>query len=140
MAEADTLDVARAGDRIDGKDLQDSIDRLLAIEAGMNALKAKAGSLGELNEIGAAQQDLRSMAMGLVNQQIALIVGQAKVTADHINAATEAAQAKIAKIAEVRRNLETVGKLLDFFATVLTGNGQKIVEAAFALKDQLDAV
>jgi len=140
MAEADTLDVAIAGDRIDGKDLQDSIDGLLAIEAGMNDLKAKAGSMGELDDIGAAQQKLRSMAIGLVNQQIDLIAGHAKITADHINAATEAAQGKIAKIAEVRKSLETVGMLLDFFATVLTGNGQKIVEAAFALKDQLDAV
>ena len=140
MAEADTLELAQAGDRIDGKDLQESIDRLLALEAGMNELKPKATTMSELDEIGAAQQNLRSTAFGLVDKQIELIVGRAKVTADHINAATEAAQAKIVKIAEVRKQLETVGILLDFFATVLTGNGEKIVEAAFALKDQLDTV
>ena len=57
----------------------------------------------------------------------------------HINAAAKAARDTIAKVADIRKRLQTIGKLLDFFAVVLTGRGEAIVQAAFELKDGLDA-
>jgi hypothetical protein len=137
MSEAETLEVAVAGDHIRGEDLQGSIDRLLAIAAGLDAAKAASSDVEEIQAIGRAQQRLRSRAMSLVDRQIDLIAGQARVTADHIDAATRAADDAIAKIAAIRMRLQKIGKLLDFFAAVLTGNGQTIVDAAFELKDSL---
>lgn len=139
MSEAETLEVAVAGDRIRGEDLQDSIDRLLAMAAGLDPAKAASTDVEEIQAIGRAQQRLRSRAMSLVDRQIDLIAGQARVTADHIDAATRAADDAIAKITAIRTRLQKIGKLLDFFAAVLTGNGQTIVDAAFELKDSLAA-
>ena len=139
MSEAEALEVAAPGDRIRGEDLQDSIDRLLAIADDLNPLKAASTDVEEIQAIGRAQQRLRSRARALVDQQIDLIAGQARVTANHIDAATKAADEAIAKIAVIRRRLQQIGKLLDFFAVVLTGDGQKIVEAAFELKDSLES-
>jgi hypothetical protein len=139
MAESEALEIAKPGDHILGADLQDSIDRLLALASGLDPLKAEATEVEVVQAIGRAQQRLRSMAMGLVNRQIDLIADRAKVTAKHVNAAAKAAEETIARIAEIRKHLRTIGKLLDFFAVVLTGNGEKIVEAAFELKDVLDA-
>jgi hypothetical protein len=139
MSEAETLEVAVVGDRIRGEDLQDSIDRLLALADTLDAAKAASTDVEEIQAIGRTQQKLRSRAMSLVDRQIDLIAGQARVTADHIDAATKAADDAIAKISAIRTRLQKIGKLLDFFAAVLTGNGQTIVDAAFELKDSLAA-
>jgi hypothetical protein len=139
MSETEALEVAAPGDRIRGEDLQDSIDRLLAMAGDLDAFKAASTDVEEIQAIGRAQQRLRSRARALVDEQIDLIAGEAKVTAEHIDAATQAADEAIARIADIRRRLQKIGQLLEFFGVVLTGNGQKIVEAAFALKESLAA-
>ncbi len=138
MGETSQLDVAVLGDTIRGADLQASIDSLLVQSSALDALVMVATDVGEVQALGRVQQDLRSAASSLVNVQIALLAGEAKITAVHINGATQFAEKVIAKIADVRKKVQTIGKLIDFFAVVLTGSGTKILDAAISLKASLD--
>ncbi|HJV59660.1 MAG TPA: hypothetical protein VJ743_01885 [Albitalea sp.] len=135
MGEA--LDIAVAGDRIDGDDLQDSIDRLKALANMLDEIDTDDMTVAQVQEIGRAQSSLRALAGSLVNKQIDLLAGEARVTADHVNAAVLAAQDTIQRIADIRDKLAKVGALLEFFSAVLTGDGKVIVQAAMALKNKL---
>lgn len=135
MGEA--LDIAVAGDRIDGDDLQDSIDRLKALANMLDEIDTDDMTVAQVQEIGRAQSSLRALAGSLVNKQIDLLAGEARVTADHVNAAVRAAQDTIQRIADIRDKLAKVGALLEFFSAVLTGDGKVIVQAAMALKNKL---
>ena len=139
MSETSELDIAVAGDKVGGADLQASVDRLLAQAASLDAQIKTATEVEEVQALGRAQQDLRSAASSFVNVQISLLAGEVKVTAAHINAATKSAGEVISKIADIRKKVQTIGKLVDFVAVVLTGSGTKILEAAIGLKASLDA-
>lgn len=139
MSNTSELDTAGTGDAIDGADLQASIDDLIALADGMNADMEQAADVDEVRDIGRAQQQLRSTAMGLVDRQIALLANEAKVTAAHIDAATRYARDVIAQVKQVRKKLALLGELIGFFSVVLSGNGAKMVSAAVALKKALDA-
>jgi hypothetical protein len=138
MAETDFLGVAAAGDAVRGSDLQPSIDALRTMASAMNELIAQAATVAEAQEIARRQQQLRSTASALIVAQIELIVGEARISAEHINAATAYANDVIAKIAEWRKRIAQAGALLDFVAVVLTGDGGKILKAAVKLKSALD--
>jgi len=137
MSDTTQLATANAGDTLDTADMQASIDTLLALADSLNEPKAKAATVQEVQELGRTQQELGAMAQALVNKQIALLAGEAKITAAHIDAASRAASDAIAKIAGVKKKLQTIGKVLDFFAVVLRGSGTKILEAAIGLKGAL---
>lgn len=139
MAESTVLEVASAGAVVLGADLQKSIDWLREMADALNPLLETETSVDAAQGIGRAQQGLRSLALLLVGVQIDLLAGQAKITADHINAAVAYANGVTAQIAGWKQRVDKIGKLLDFFAIVMTGNGAKIVQAAGDLKAALDA-
>ncbi len=138
MTANELLEVAQEGDALLGDEMQASIDRLLAIADGLNPFLEKETDVGAAREIGRVQQRLRTLAMSLVNIQIKLLTGQAKITAAHINAAVASAMQVIESIKTWKKRIEMIGHLVDFFAAVVTGNGGTIVDAAFQLKDKLD--
>ena len=135
MSTTDTLTIATGGETITGAGLQASIDTLLALAKSLSGDIAAAPDIETVQAIGRAQADLNAEAMELVTAQIRLAAGQAKVTADHINAATKAAQAAVALMTDWKKKVATIGMLVDFLVVVQTGNGAKIVQAAVKLKN-----
>ena len=135
MSTTGTLAIATGDETITGAGLQASIDALLALAKSLNADIAAAPDIESVQAIGHAQADLNAEAMELVTAQIQLAAGQAKVTADHINAASLAAQAAVASMADWKKKVAAVGALVDFLVVVQTGNGLKIVQAAVKLKN-----
>jgi hypothetical protein len=135
MSTTDTLDIATGSETIDGANLQISIDALLAMAKGLTADIQDAPDVEAVQAIGRAQADLTSQAMALVTAQITLMAGEVKITADHINAAAQAAQAAVAKITDWKKKVATIGKIVDFVGVLLTGDGGKMLQAAVQLKD-----
>ena len=135
MSTTETLAVATGDETITGVSLQDSIERMLATAKSLSAEIAAAPDVESVQAIGRAQADLNAQAMEMVTAQIRLMAGEALVTAAHVNAATKAAQDAIATMIDWKKKVATVGKLVDFFVAVGTGNGAKIVRAAFDLRD-----
>jgi hypothetical protein len=134
---ADELEIAKPGDRIDGDEIQHSIDTLRLMASDMDALKTADLSIGDLQAIGQTQAKLLGLAGTLVNAQVDLLAGKAKVTGEQIDAAVTFANDVIEKVAEISKRIEQITAVLAFFATVLTGNGEAILSAAFTLKDAL---
>ena len=131
----DPLDIATGNEVIDGASLQVSIDALLAMARGLYADIAAAPDVESVQALGRAQVDLTNQAMALVTAQIRLMAGEVRINAEHINAAAVAAQAAVAEIADWKKKVATIGKIVDFAAVLLTGSGTKILAAAVQLKD-----
>ena len=138
MATDQTLPDAQAGDNIKGADLQPAIDALKDRASKIGDDIALITNVQEAQEALRLQQDLLSQAGALVNQQIDLIAGEAKISADQINAATKFANDTIDKIKTWRKRLEVAKKVLGFFAAISTGSGTAILIAAQTLKSDLD--
>lgn len=135
----DTTDLdAAAMDRLDGKDLQASIDGLLAMAAALNPLLATESELETAREIGRTQAKLRALAGTLVDRQIDLVANEARITAAHINGATAAAQAVIEKIDGWKQQARKLARLVQFFSAVLSGDAKAMLKEAVALKKALD--
>jgi hypothetical protein len=134
---ADELDIAQPGDRIDGDEIQSSIDTLRLMANDMDAFKTADLSIDDLQAIGRTQAELRGLAGTLVNAQVDLLAGKAKITGEQIDAAVTFANGVIEKVAEIRKRIQQISAVLAFFATVLTGDGAAILSAAFTLKDAL---
>jgi hypothetical protein len=134
---AELLDIAKQGDSVSGADLQESIDGLRALAKAIRDTKA-GRSVEEIQEIGRQEEALLAAADELVGAQIGLMVGEAKVGAEHINAAVAFAKEVVEQIADFKKKLEKVGAVLDFFAAVATGSGKQIVNAAGKLKKKLE--
>lgn len=137
MNDDEALGIATGAETITGANLQASIDALQAAARALNTDLQAAPDFESVQSIGLAQADLNDRALDLVDAQIALLAGQAKLSADHINAATTYAGAAIAAMSDWRRKIAAAGMLVDFVDAVMTGNGAKIVDAAFKLKDVL---
>ena len=137
MTTSEPLDVATGGETIEGSNLQQSIDALLAIAKGLGDDIAAAPDFEAVQAIGRAQAELNDQAMALVTAQIKLMAGEVKVTAAHINAAAAYAQNALDEIADWKVKIAKIGKLVEFFGVVLTGNGLKILESAVKLKSAL---
>lgn len=133
------LSIAKNGDQLLGDDLQTSIDTLRSMASALDPLIQSETDVAAARELGRRQQGLRSTAMALVSAQINLLAGQAKVTAEHINAAVDYAERVVRTTKDLKARLAKIGFLLDFLAVVSSGNGVKIVEAAITLKANLDA-
>ena len=133
----DVLGVATGEETLQGASLQASIDALLAMAKSFDAQLKSATGIDELQAIGAAQADLNNQAMTLVTAQVRLLAGAANVTADHINAATTYAKDAITAMTDWRRKIAAAGKVVEFCGAVLSGDGAKMVGAAFALKNAL---
>lgn len=134
---AETLEVAQPGDRLSGDDIQRSIDSLRRMADDMEALKTANASIDDLQAIGQTQARLLSLAGQLVNMQVDLLAGKARITGEHIDAAVTFANGVIEKVADIQKRIRQVSAVLAFFATVLTGNGEAILGAAFTLKSAL---
>lgn len=137
MTTTSELGTATGDERIAGSELQPSIDALLAMAAGLDAEIAAATDVEAIQSIGTAQSALNTQALALVTAQIELAAGGVLVTAEHINAAAAYAEAAVADIAEWRKKVASIGKVVDFFGAVLTGDGMKILDAAIKLKTAL---
>ena len=133
----DVLGVATGDETLRGASLQASVDALLAMAKSFDAQLQTATEVDELQAIGAAQADLNNQAMTLVTAQVRLLAGEANVTAAHINAATAYAKDAITTMADWRRKIAAAGKVVEFCGAVLSGDGAKMVGAAFALKNAL---
>ena len=92
----------------------------------------------QLAQLMKANGDLLEQARKLIESDILLIAGEARIAADQVRAAVQASAKVIAKVEKVKVKLAKIGAVLDFVATVFTGSGTKIFEAAIALKDELD--
>lgn len=134
---AEPLEPAQPGDSLSGADIQRSIDTLRQMADDMETLKTPSVSVADLQAIGRSQADLLAMAGQLVDMQVDLLVGKARITGAHIDAATAFANGVIATVKDIRKRIQQITAVLAFFATVLTGDGQAIVTAAFTLKDAL---
>lgn len=135
---AELLEVAEVGDKIDGDQLQDSIDSLRAIANALDdAAESPELDIKGIQELGRQATKLRDAAGALVSAQIDLLAGEVKITAEHINAAVKAADDVIEKIADIKSKLEKVGALIEFLGAVATGNGKVILQAAVALRNKL---
>jgi hypothetical protein len=139
MTDTMELDAAVVADRLDGAELQASIDGLLAMAAALNPLLATETDVEAAREIGRTQARMRAMAGTLVGRQIDLIANEARITADHINGATAFAQEVIDKVDGWKKKAQKLARLVQFFSSVLTGDARAIVKEAFALKKELDA-
>jgi len=82
--------------------------------------------------------DLLAVARDGVDKDIALIAGEAKVSADQIRAAVTKAREIVDKVEKLKSRLAKLGAVLDFFAAVATGSATKIFAAAKAPKTELD--
>ncbi len=133
----DTLDIADEGERLDGADLQESIDALEAMAKSIDADIVTATDVDAVQALGAAQAGLRERAQALIDAQIDLAAGDLRITADHINAAATYARDAVVKIDDVRKKVETATKVVEFFGVVMTGDGTAILNAAVKLKDVL---
>ena len=131
------LDTARAGDALGPDDLQRAFDWFTALARSLDDSVSGAPDVPAAQAIGRTQEALRQQARSLVERQIDLIAGQARITAEHLDSAIAFADNVIRQIADIKDKLEKIGKVLDFFAVVLTGQGDKIVEAAVQLKKDL---
>jgi hypothetical protein len=131
------LPPATAGDTIDSADLAQSISDLRAIANAMNA-RIPGADVPTVQAIVTAQTALLDRADDLVDAQIDLLAGQAKVTADQIAAATAAARQTIDQIKDWKKAAVVIGEVVDFAAVVLTGDGAKILASAITLKKELD--
>ena len=134
---ADTLEIAQPGDSLSGADIQVSIDALRRMANDMEALKTESVSVEDLQAVGRTQSDLLAMAGELVNMQVDLLVGKAKITGEHIDAAVLFANNVIEQVTGIRKRIQQITAVLAFLAVVLTGNGEAILGAAFTLKDAL---
>lgn len=140
MAAPEVLDVAQPGDTFAGADLQTGIDRLIAMANGLDSFKADpTASAEDVQAIGRTQAALRSRAAALVAMQIDLLVGEVKVTAEHVNAALVYSDGVIAQMADWRQRIRKIGTLLVFLAVLSTGSGKEILQSARELKTALDA-
>jgi hypothetical protein len=105
-----------------------------------NALRsdfAAAVGLEAKQEVRRSQEALRDQADELVEKRIKLLAASASTTGARIKGATDAVDQVIARIDSVKAKLQLLGKALDFFAVVATGNVQSIFEAAVKLKEDL---
>jgi hypothetical protein len=132
-----SLAVATGAEKLDGASLQPSIDALQATAKNLDADLATAPDVAAVQAIGKQQADLNDRALALVDAQIDLLAGQALVTAAHVNAAAVVAKAAIAEMTDWKKKVTAAGKLVDFFAAVLSGDGGKMIDAAYQLKDVL---
>lgn len=134
-----TLPTAEPHDTLVGADLQPAIDRMLHHARELDGFLETGHDVEAIQAIGRTQAELRSAAGRLVDQQIALLAGEARITADQINQATAYADEVIAKVADWKRRVQQLGALAAFIGAVLTGSGSAILKSAQALKDELDA-
>ncbi len=131
------LPIATGAETIAGDSLQPSIDALRAMATALGAQIAFADDTDDIQALGRAQNDLTSQALKLVGAQIKLLAGQAAVSATHINGAVVYAKDAIDAVEDVKKKIVAAGKVIDFVAACLTGDGGKIVETAVKLKDVL---
>jgi len=129
--------LALPGDMIRKDDLLPTAEQLIEMAQSLKPDIERAESPKELAALMKANGDLLAQARVLIEADIELVVGEAKISADQVLAAVAESQKVIEKVERVRSKLAKIGAALDFVAAVLTGSGTRIFEAAFVLKDAL---
>ena len=134
---SEEMKTAAAGDALTQDDLQAAFNWLME-QAGQLREDRKTTSDEETSEaIGRRQNELEDAAAALVEKQIDLIAGEAKVSAEQINSAVSFADGVVSQVKDIKQKLAQLGQVLDFLAAVMTGSGTAIFKAALTLKEQL---
>lgn len=137
------MDLAREGDVISLDALSSAIDFCNAQASALNEefkARVRAGDpQDELLDLREMRNAYRARALELAAGSIRLQAGEAKVSAEHIASAVAAAQKTIDSIRKFKDRLAKLGAVLDFFGTLLTGDGRAIVAGAQTLKGALEA-
>ncbi len=128
------LPLAVEGDLIKGDDLLDAVRDLSALAGRLGALAGDNRTAPEQRRIARHKRSLLRLADCLREADIALVPDQPKVLAAHIDAAVAYAVESIGRTEVLRVLLAKVDVLLDFFATVLGGDGGQMLRAAEHLK------
>lgn len=132
------LPTAKPGDSIDKAGLAATHAWLLELSNSLNVPIFNATDVATANELGQLQNRLNSLAADLTVQSITLLTGEAKISAEHINAATKAAKTVIDDIVDIKAKIVKIGAVITFVGTVLTGSGAAILKGAHTLKDALE--
>lgn len=133
------MEQAKAGDRLTRGDLQAARQWHIDEAEALNEALAAAPDVTTMGKISDRQTELTNMAGRLNIASIELAIGEAKISAEHLNSAIAQAKKVIDRVAEVKAKLELLGSVLDFFAAVLTGSGTKIFAGAVQLASDLKA-
>lgn len=131
------IEVAQVGDQLDEASLASLRTFLNDQLDALNEELEKATAQDVINAILAMQDRLAAKATALTGLSILLQAGEAKISAEHIKSAVDAAQRVIDKVKSVKAKLAKIGAVIDFAAALLTGNGKTIVEGAQTLKEAL---
>jgi len=84
------------------------------------------------------QNDLMDQAGDFIERRIQLLTEKATISGEHIRSATAFVDDQIARIQRIKDRLKALGKVLDFFAVVATGDAKQIVLAAVKLRKALE--
>ncbi|MES2743105.1 MAG: S8 family serine peptidase [Pseudomonadota bacterium] len=136
-ASAPALPLAVEGDLIKGEDLQQSLHHLTALAGQLEELAGDNRTVPEQRRLARHRRSLLGLADCLRALSVPLAAGQPRVQAPHIDAAVAYAVQAIGQGGPLRVLLAKVDLLLDFFATVLGGDGGQMVRAAEHLKQCL---
>jgi len=137
MSTDNEVPLARPGDLLAGTDLRPAADELIALADELLPDVEKARTPRQLAQVLKANGDLLAQARVLVQRDIALVTGEAHVHALQVQAAIVASRQAIAKVTKLQSRLAKAGAVIDFVATVLTGSGTKIFNAARTLNQAL---
>jgi hypothetical protein len=137
MSNGATSPLAQSGNKLNKDELEPSSAELIGMAKLLEPDIENATTAVQLAKLMKAHGDLLAEARKLIESDIALVVGEARIFADQVRAAVEESRKVIAKVADAKSKLAKVGAVLDFIAVVVTGSGTKIFDAAFALKDAL---
>ncbi|WAC75030.1 hypothetical protein OU995_10170 [Roseateles sp. SL47] len=131
------MDLAQPDDKLDEHALAPLRGLLNDQISALNDDLEKASTQKDIDAIQAVQNGLAAKATALTGLSIQLKTGEAKITAEHIQSAVDAAEEVINKVKAVKAKLALLGAVIDFAAAVLTGHGQAVVGAAVKLKNAL---
>ena len=131
------LELAAPGERIRGEELQASIAAMREIASDMDELMGDDLTVAELQAIGREQARMRALAGSLIDRQIDLLAGEARITAEHIDGAITFARDALRRIAERQARLAGIAAVIGFIGAVAAGDGKAIVQSAVSLKRAL---
>jgi subtilisin len=134
MTELEALQPAQQGDTIDGAALREVMGHILAVADAVEAILSENCSFAERRQILRRKRSLLGLAAVIGTASIPLQPGKPKVTAAQIEAAAAYAVSAISSVSSYRETLTYVDVLLDFFATVLSGDGERMLHEAVRLK------
>jgi hypothetical protein len=135
----DKLLLVLPGDVIRRDDLLPAAEALIEMSQSLWPAIRKTESAMEHAALMKASSDLLALARDLIENDIALAAGEARISAEQVREAVVEAQKAIDTVQRAKPKLRKIGAVLGFVEAVMSGRGTKIIDRAFALKDRLSA-